>query len=337
MQKKIYEFLNLSERNYYIWKKTKHPLIISLFFKVFENENQLVDYVKNGTLPFFKDVKPVFDKKKYKKLLLQILNLSERNYYIWQNHPSKNKAINFVQQIISNEVEAEYFILHNNILNKKEISAFNHILNFISDPLGFSYHLSPEQFKINNVIKSNLNKNIFDLQNISNQSYQIISLKYCIFYSLFQISQVTHLCSNNLNLNNLNIIFAQHIISNCTKDTKLMSILTTVELSEIYSKILYRSIQITEFEIELFISLIANNNLMSLFDHIITVKDSNRQAQYFDSFLFFLICTKNLEPFDFYNKYCTIVYKYQKKYNLNIEKERIIFYHRIAEEIINKF
>ncbi len=323
MKKEISNFLNISERNYYIWKKQQHPMLISLLHILFSNESELNNYIQFNYLAIDSNsITQIVDKKKYKQLILQILNLSERNYYIWKNDENKSKAITIVQQAIRNEFEAQYFIDNNQLYTQNDFKNFEIILNFLVAPTNLVYQFSE---KTNYIIFNKLDaKRIQIDDNLTKEEYIMLMNRYFILQSFYDVTEIQK-CGKIEN-DNVRFLLAQTIINKFGKDDRLMDLLTTRELNQIQNNIFQNNFKLQNNNIFTLIDLIKNQQLYSLLHYIIGIEDSTKQIKYFDAFLFFLVSMNNLDPIDFYKNHKKHLYSRSKKYNLNLKENRIKFF-----------
>ena len=323
MKKEISNFLNISERNYYIWKKQQHPMLISLLHILFSNETELNNYIQFNYLAIDSNsITQIVDKKKYKQLILQILNLSERNYYIWKNDENKSKAITIVQQAIRNEFEAQYFIDNNQLYTQNDFKNFEIILDFLVAPTNLVYQFSE---KTNYIIFNKLDaKKIQIDDNLTKEEYIMLMNRYFILQSFYDVTEIQK-CGKIEN-DNVRFLLAQTTISKFGKDDTLMDLLTTRELNQIQNNIFQNNFKLQNNNIFTLIDLIKNQQLYSLLHYIIGIEDSTKQIKYFDAFLFFLVSMNNLDPIDFYKNYKKQLYLRSKKYNLNLKEHRIKFF-----------
>ena len=323
MKKEISNFLNISERNYYIWKKQQHPMLISLLHILFSNESELNNYIQFNYLAIDSNsITQIVDKKKYKQLILQILNLSERNYYIWKNDENKSKAITIVQQAIRNEFEAQYFIDNNQLYTQNDFKNFEIILDFLVAPTNLVYQFSE---KTNYIIFNKLDaKKIQIDDNLTKEEYIMLMNRYFILQSFYDVTEIQK-CGKIEN-DNVRFLLAQTTISKFGKDDTLMDLLTTRELNQIQNNIFQNNFKLQNNNIFTLIDLIKNQQLYSLLHYIIGIEDSTKQIKYFDAFLFFLVSINNLDPIDFYKNYKKQLYLRSKKYNLNLKEHRIKFF-----------
>lgn len=323
MKKEISNFLNISERNYYIWKKQQHPMLISLLHILFSNESELNNYIQFNYLAIDSNsITQIVDKKKYKQLILQILNLSERNYYIWKNDENKSKAITIVQQAIRNEFEAQYFIDNNQLYTQNDFKNFEIILDFLVAPTNLVYQFSE---KTNYIIFNKLDaKKIQIDDNLTKEEYIMLMNRYFILQSFYDVTEIQK-CGKIEN-DNVRFLLAQTTISKFGKDDTLMDLLTTRELNQIQNNIFQNNFKLQNNDIFTLINLIKNQQLYSLLHYIIGIEDSTKQIKYFDAFLFFLVSINNLDPIDFYKNYKKQLYLRSKKYNLNLKEHRIKFF-----------
>lgn len=323
MKKEISNFLNISERNYYIWKKQQHPMLISLLHILFSNETELNNYIQFNYLAIDSNsITQIVDKKKYKQLILQILNLSERNYYIWKNDENKSKAITIVQQAIRNEFEAQYFIDNNQLYTQNDFKNFEIILDFLVAPTNLVYQFSE---KTNYIIFNKLDaKKIQIDDNLTKEEYIMLMNRYFILQSFYDVTEIQK-CGKIEN-DNVRFLLAQTTISKFGKDDSLMDLLTTRELNQIQNNIFQNNFKLQNNDIFTLIDLIRNQQLYSLLHYIIGIEDSTKQIKYFDAFLFFLVSMNNLDPIDFYKNHKKHLYSRSKKYNLNLKENRIKFF-----------
>lgn len=323
MKKEISNFLNISERNYYIWKKQQHPMLISLLHILFSNETELNNYIQFNYLAIDSNsITQIVDKKKYKQLILQILNLSERNYYIWKNDENKSKAITIVQQAIRNEFEAQYFIDNNQLYTQNDFKNFEIILDFLVAPTNLVYQFSE---KTNYIIFNKLDaKKIQIDDNLTKEEYIMLMNRYFILQSFYDVTEIQK-CGKIEN-DNVRFLLAQTTISKFGKDDSLMDLLTTRELNQIQNNIFQNNFKLQNNDIFTLIDLIRNQQLYSLLHYIIGIEDSTKQIKYFDAFLFFLVTINNLDPIDFYKNHKKHLYSRSKKYNLNLKENRIKFF-----------
>ena len=323
MKKEISNFLNISERNYYIWKKQQHPMLISLLHILFSNESELNNYIQFNYLAIDSNsITQIVDKKKYKQLILQILNLSERNYYIWKNDENKSKAITIVQQAIRNEFEAQYFIDNNQLYTQNDFKNFEIILDYLVTPINVVYEFSE---KTNYIIFNKLDaKRIQIDDNLTKEEYIMLMNRYFILQSFYDVTEIQK-CGKIEN-DNVRFLLAQTTISKFGKDDTLMDLLTTRELNQIQNNIFQNNFKLQNNDIFTLINLIKNQQLYSLLHYIIGIEDSTKQIKYFDAFLFFLVSINNLDPIDFYKNYKKQLYLRSKKYNLNLKEHRIKFF-----------
>ena len=323
MKKEISNFLNISERNYYIWKKQQHPMLISLLHILFSNESELNNYIQFNYLAIDSNsITQIVDKKKYKQLILQILNLSERNFYIWKNDENKSKAITIVQQAIRNEFEAQYFIDNNQLYTQNDFKNFEIILDFLVAPTNLVYQFSE---KTNYIIFNKLDtKKIQIDDNLTKEEYIMLMNRYFILQSFYDVTEIQK-CGKIEN-DNVRFLLAQTTISKFGKDDKLMDLLTTRELNQIQNNIFQNNFKLQNNDIFTLIDLIRNQQLYSLLHYIIGIEDSTKQIKYFDAFLFFLVSMNNLDPIDFYKNHKKHLYSRSKKYNLNLKENRIKFF-----------
>ena len=323
MKKEISNFLNISERNYYIWKKQQHPMLISLLHILFSNESELNNYIQFNYLAIDSNsITQIVDKKKYKQLILQILNLSERNYYIWKNDENKSKAITIVQQAIRNEFEAQYFIDNNQLYTQNDFKNFEIILDYLVTPINVAYEFSE---KTNYIIFNKLDaKRIQIDDNLTKEEYIMLMNRYFILQSFYDVTEIQK-CGKIEN-DNVRFLLAQTTISKFGKDDTLMDLLTTRELNQIQNNIFQNNFKLQNNDIFTLIDLIRNQQLYSLLHYIIGIEDSTKQIKYFDAFLFFLVSINNLDPIDFYKNYKKQLYLRSKKYNLNLKEHRIKFF-----------
>ena len=323
MKKEISNFLNISERNYYIWKKQQHPMLISLLHILFSNETELNNYIQFNYLAIDSNsITQIVDKKKYKQLILQILNLSERNYYIWKNDENKSKAITIVQQAIRNEFEAQYFIDNNQLYTQNDFKDFEIILDYLVTPINVVYEFSE---KTNYIIFNKLDaKKIQIDDNLTKEEYIMLMNRYFILQSFYDVTEIQK-CGKIEN-DNVRFLLAQTTISKFGKDDTLMDLLTTRELNQIQNNIFQNNFKLQNNDIFTLINLIKNQQLYSLLHYIIGIEDSTKQIKYFDAFLFFLVSINNLDPIDFYKNYKKQLYLRSKKYNLNLKEHRIKFF-----------
>mgnify|MGYP005613175699 FL=1 len=323
MKKEISNFLNISERNYYIWKKQQHPMLISLLHILFSNESELNNYIQFNYLAIDSNsITQIVDKKKYKQLILKILNLSERNYYIWKNDENKSKAITIVQQAIRNEFEAQYFIVNNQLYTQNDFKDFEIILDYLVTPINVVYEFSE---KTNYIIFNKLDaKKIQIDDNLTKEEYIMLMNRYFILQSFYDVTEIQK-CGKIEN-DNVRFLLAQTTISKFGKDDSLMDLLTTRELNQIQNNIFQNNFKLQNNDIFTLINLIKNQQLYSLLHYIIGIEDSTKQIKYFDAFLFFLVSINNLDPIDFYKNYKKQLYLRSKKYNLNLKEHRIKFF-----------
>ena len=323
MKKEISNFLNISERNYYIWKKQQHPMLISLLHILFSNETELNNYIQFNYLAIDSNsITQIVDKKKYKQLILQILNLSERNFYIWKNDENKSKAITIVQQAIRNEFEAQYFIDNNQLYTQNDFKDFEIILDYLVTPINVVYEFSE---KTNYIIFNKLDtKKIQIDDNLTKEEYIMLMNRYFILQSFYDVTEIQK-CGKIEN-DNVRFLLAQTTISKFGKDDTLMDLLTTRELNQIQNNIFQNNFKLQNNDIFTLINLIKNQQLYSLLHYIIGIEDSTKQIKYFDAFLFFLVSINNLDPIDFYKNYKKQLYLRSKKYNLNLKEHRIKFF-----------
>ncbi len=323
MKKEISNFLNISERNYYIWKKQQHPMLISLLHILFSNESELNNYIQFNYLAIDSNsITQIVDKKKYKQLILQILNLSERNFYIWKNDENKSKAITIVQQAIRNEFEAQYFIDNNQLYTQNDFKNFEIILDFLVAPTNLVYQFSE---KTNYIIFNKLDtKKIQIDDNLTKEEYIMLMNRYFILQSFYDVTEIQK-CGKIEN-DNVRFLLAQTIINKFGKDDRLMDLLTTRELNQIQNNIFQNNFKLQNNNIFTLIDLIKNQQLYSLLHYIIGIEDSTKQIKYFDAFLFFLVSMNNLDPIDFYKNHKKHLYSRSKKYNLNLKENRIKFF-----------
>ena len=323
MKKEISNFLNISERNYYIWKKQQHPMLISLLHILFSNETELNNYIQFNYLAIDSNsITQIVDKKKYKQLILQILNLSERNYYIWKNDENKSKAITIVQQAIRNEFEAQYFIDNNQLYTQNDFKDFEIILDYLVTPINVVYEFSE---KTNYIIFNKLDaKRIQIDDNLTKEEYIMLMNRYFILQSFYDVTEIQK-CGKIEN-DNVRFLLAQTTISKFGKDDSLMDLLTTRELNQIQNNIFQNNFKLQNNDIFTLINLIKNQQLYSLLHYIIGIEDSTKQIKYFDAFLFFLVSMNNLDPIDFYKNHKKHLYSRSKKYNLNLKENRIKFF-----------
>lgn len=323
MKKEISNFLNISERNYYIWKKQQHPMLISLLHILFSNETELNNYIQFNYLAIDSNsITQIVDKKKYKQLILQILNLSERNYYIWKNDENKSKAITIVQQAIRNEFEAQYFIDNNQLYTQNDFKDFEIILDFLVGPTNLVYQFSE---KTNYIIFNKLDSKRIQIDdNLTKEEYIMLMNRYFILQSFYDVTEIQK-CGKIEN-DNVRFLLAQTTISKFGKDDTLMDLLTTRELNQIQNNIFQNNFKLQNNDIFTLINLIKNQQLYSLLHYIIGIEDSTKQIKYFDAFLFFLVSINNLDPIDFYTNHKKHLYSRSKKYNLNLKENRIKFF-----------
>ena len=323
MKKEISNFLNISERNYYIWKKQQHPMLISLLHILFSNESELNNYIQFNYLAIDSNsITQIVDKKKYKQLILQILNLSERNFYIWKNDENKSKAITIVQQAIRNEFEAQYFIDNNQLYTQNDFKNFEIILDFLVAPTNLVYQFSE---KTNYIIFNKLDaKRIQIDDNLTKEEYIMLMNRYFILQSFYDVTEIQK-CGKIEN-DNVRFLLAQTTISKFGKDDSLMDLLTTRELNQIQNNIFQNNFKLQNNDIFTLINLIKNQQLYSLLHYIIGIEDSTKQIKYFDAFLFFLLSMNNVDTIDFYKNYKKQLYLRSKKYNLNLKEHRIKFF-----------
>ena len=323
MKKEISNFLNISERNYYIWKKQQHPMLISLLHILFSNESELNNYIQFNYLAIDSNsITQIVDKKKYKQLILQILNLSERNFYIWKNDENKSKAITIVQQAIRNEFEAQYFIVNNQLYTQNDFKDFEIILDYLVTPINVAYEFSE---KTNYIIFNKLDaKRIQIDDNLTKEEYIMLMNRYFILQSFYDVTEIQK-CGKIEN-DNVRFLLAQTTISKFGKDDTLMDLLTTRELNQIQNNIFQNNFKLQNNDIFTLIDLIRNQQLYSLLHYIIGIEDSTKQIKYFDAFLFFLVSMNNLDPIDFYKNHKKHLYSRSKKYNLNLKENRIKFF-----------
>ena len=323
MKKEISNFLNISERNYYIWKKQQHPMLISLLHILFSNESELNNYIQFNYLAIDSNsITQIVDKKKYKQLILQILNLSERNFYIWKNDENKSKAITIVQQAIRNEFEAQYFIDNNQLYTQNDFKNFEIILDYLVTPINVVYEFSE---KTNYIIFNKLDaKRIQIDDNLTKEEYIMLMNRYFILQSFYDVTEIQK-CGKIEN-DNVRFLLAQTTISKFGKDDTLMDLLTTRELNQIQNNIFQNNFKLQNNNIFTLIDLIKNQQLYSLLHYIIGIEDSTKQIKYFDAFLFFLVSMNNLDPIDFYKNHKKHLYSRSKKYNLNLKENRIKFF-----------
>ena len=323
MKKEISNFLNISERNYYIWKKQQHPMLISLLHILFSNESELNNYIQFNYLAIDSNsITQILDKKKYKQLILKILNLSERNYYIWKNDENKSKAITIVQQAIRNEFEAQYFIDNNQLYTQNDFKDFEIILDYLVTPINVVYEFLE---KTNYIIFNKLDaKRIQIDDNLTKEEYIMLMNRYFILQSFYDVTEIQK-CGKIEN-DNVRFLLAQTIINKFGKDDRLMDLLTTRELNQIQNNIFQNNFKLQNNDIFTLINLIKNQQLYSLLHYIIGIEDSTKQIKYFDAFLFFLVSINNLDPIDFYKNYKKQLYLRSKKYNLNLKEHRIKFF-----------
>ena len=323
MKKEISNFLNISERNYYIWKKQQHPMLISLLHILFSNETELNNYIQFNYLAIDSNsITQIVDKKKYKQLILQILNLSERNFYIWKNDENKSKAITIVQQAIRNEFEAQYFIDNNQLYTQNDFKNFEIILDFLVAPTNLVYQFSE---KTNYIIFNKLDtKKIQIDDNLTKEEYIMLMNRYFILQSFYDVTEIQK-CGKIEN-DNVRFLLAQTTISKFGKNDSLMDLLTTRELNQIQNNIFQNNFKLQNNDIFTLIDLIRNQQLYSLLHYIIGIEDSTKQIKYFDAFLFFLVSINNLDPIDFYTNHKNHLYSRSKKYNLNLKENRIKFF-----------
>ena len=323
MKKEISNFLNISERNYYIWKKQQHPMLISLLHILFSNESELNNYIQFNYLAIDSNsITQIVDKKKYKQLILQILNLSERNFYIWKNDENKSKAITIVQQAIRNEFEAQYFIVNNQLYTQNDFKDFEIILDYLVTPINVAYEFSE---KTNYIIFNKLDaKRIQIDDNLTKEEYIMLMNRYFILQSFYDVTEIQK-CVKIEN-DNVRFLLAQTIINKFGKDDTLMDLLTTRELNQIQNNIFQNNFKLQNNNIFTLIDLIKNQQLYSLLHYIIGIEDSTKQIKYFDAFLFFLVSMNNLDPIDFYKNHKKHLYSRSKKYNLNLKENRIKFF-----------
>lgn len=325
MKKEISNFLNISERNYYIWKKQQHPMLISLLHILFSNGSKLNTYIQINYLGIDSNsITQIVDKKKYKQLILQILNLSERNYYIWKNDENKSKAITIVQQAIRNEFEAQYFIDNNQLYSQNDFKNFEIILDYLVTPINVVYEFSE---KTNYMIFNKLEAKriqIDDNLNLPKEEYIMLMNKYFIFQSFYDVAEIQKYYK--IGNDNIRFLLAQTIINKFGKDDKLMDLLTSRELNQIQSNIFQNNFKLQNNDIFTLINLIQHQQLYSLLHYIIGIEDSTKQIKYFDAFLFFLVSINNLDPIDFYKNHKKHLYSRSKKYNLNLKENRIKFF-----------
>ena len=331
MKKEISNFLNISERNYYIWKKQQHPMLISLLHILFSNETELNNYIQFNYLAIDSNsITQIVDKKKYKQLILQILNLSERNYYIWKNDENKSKAITIVQQAIRNEFEAQYFIDNNQLYTQNDFKNFEIILDFLVAPTNLVYQFSE---KTNYIIFNKLDaKKIQIDDNLTKEEYIMLMNRYFILQSFYDVTEIQK-CGKIEN-DNVRFLLAQTTISKFGKDDSLMDLLTTRELNQIQNNIFQNNFKLQNNDIFTLIDLIRNQQLYSLLHYIIGIEDSTKQIKYFDAFLFFLVSINNLDPIDFYKNHKKHLYSRSKKYNLNLKENRIKFFIDIYNSLL---
>ena len=331
MKKEISNFLNISERNYYIWKKQQHPMLISLLHILFSNESELNNYIQFNYLAIDSNsITQIVDKKKYKQLILQILNLSERNYYIWKNDENKSKAITIVQQAIRNEFEAQYFIDNNQLYTQNDFKNFEIILDFLVAPTNLVYQFSE---KTNYIIFNKLDaKKIQIDDNLTKEEYIMLMNRYFILQSFYDVTEIQK-CGKIEN-DNVRFLLAQTTISKFGKDDSLMDLLTTRELNQIQNNIFQNNFKLQNNDIFTLINLIKNQQLYSLLHYIIGIEDSTKQIKYFDAFLFFLVTINNLDPIDFYKNHKKHLYSRSKKYNLNLKENRIKFFIDIYNSLL---
>ena len=331
MKKEISNFLNISERNYYIWKKQQHPMLISLLHILFSNETELNNYIQFNYLAIDSNpITQIVDKKKYKQLILQILNLSERNYYIWKNDDNKSKAITIVQQAIRNEFEAQYFIDNNQLYTQNDFKNFEIILDFLVAPTNLVYQFSE---KTNYIIFNKLDaKKIQIDDNLTKEEYIMLMNRYFILQSFYDVTEIQK-CGKIEN-DNVRFLLAQTIINKFGKDDRLMDLLTTRELNQIQNNIFQNNFKLQNNNIFTLIDLIKNQQLYSLLHYIIGIEDSTKQIKYFDAFLFFLVTINNLDPIDFYKNHKKHLYSRSKKYNLNLKENRIKFFIDIYNSLL---
>ena len=260
--------------------------------------------------------------EKYKQLILQILNLSERNYYIWKNDENKSKAITIVQQAIRNEFEAQYFIDNNQLYTQNDFKNFEIILDFLVAPTNLVYQFSE---KTNYIIFNKLDaKKIQIDDNLTKEEYIMLMNRYFILQSFYDVTEIQK-CGKIEN-DNVRFLLAQTTISKFGKDDSLMDLLTTRELNQIQNNIFQNNFKLQNNNIFTLIDLIRNQQLYSLLHYIIGIEDSTKQIKYFDAFLFFLVSINNLDPIDFYKNYKKQLYLRSKKYNLNLKEHRIKFF-----------
>ncbi|AYJ77749.1 hypothetical protein [Aliarcobacter cryaerophilus] len=331
MKKEISNFLNISERNYYIWKKQQHPMLISLLHILFSNESELNNYIQFNYLAIDSNsITQILDKKKYKQLILKILNLSERNYYIWKNDENKSKAITIVQQAIRNEFEAQYFIDNNQLYTQNDFKDFEIILDYLVTPINVVYEFSE---KTNYIIFNKLDaKRIQIDDNLTKEEYIMLMNRYFILQSFYDVTEIQK-CGKIEN-DNVRFLLAQTTISKFGKDDTLMDLLTTRELNQIQNNIFQNNFKLQNNDIFTLINLIKNQQLYSLLHYIIGIEDSTKQIKYFDAFLFFLVTINNLDPIDFYKNHKKHLYSRSKKYNLNLKENRIKFFIDIYNSLL---
>lgn len=336
MKKEISNFLNLSERNYYIWKKDKHPKLISLLHEVFKTENELNSYIDFDFLP--NDIGPqsvILDRKKYKKLILEILNLSERNYYIWKNDDTKSKAITIVERVIFDEFEAQFFIETGKINCNNDFNKHQNILDFFVNPSNLHYSLVHEEFKIDNMINNKLNHNNipFENEDMAKEEYVMMMNRYCILQSLKDVAEIRKL--GEIKNNDVRLLLAKQIFKKFGQDDRLMDLLTVRELNQFHCNILENNFKLSVEEIQILLDLISNNELYVLLNHIIRIEDKNTQIKYFDAYLFFIAAILNYDPICFYAQYRKIIYSTLKKYNLNQKENRVAFFINVHKQLFD--
>lgn len=331
MKKEISNFLNISERNYYIWKNKQHPKLISLLHILFTSESELNSYTQFNYLAITPQSPiGICDKKKYKQLILKILNLSERNYYIWQNDSKKSKIIDVCKKAIQNEFEAQYFLDNNQLYSSGCNQNFERILDFLVTPTNLTYQLSQ---KTVNMIFNGLDPHIIMVQNeddLTREDYIMLMSKYCILQSFDDVATIHKTAATGND--NVRFLLAQTILGKFGQDDKLMDYLTTRELNQIQNNILQNNFKLQNDDILKLIDLIQSQQLYSLLHFLIGIEDSATQIKYFDAFLFFLVAINNFEPIEFYTNYKKQLYLYCKKNNTNRKENRVLFFLNIFNQ-----
>lgn len=277
MKKELSNFINITTRTYFNWKRNHHKNIILIINKIFYDKEDINLWKKYKILPYFKYFNNLEEDntKEYRILLCKILGIKESSYYSWKKGRYSNIILLF-NQIFRNKENIGYWLKNKEfeLLNNKNksshyIDILNELnnLNFCND--NFNEKNSTFLFKSIN-LNSFQNLSLISLNpEILNLTEENIQLKLINSINITQLTQTNHY-----------IKYINSIKKYSSKELKYF-----FSLSNIYQMFLY---SIKNTDINLFtkvVFLVYKNNknkiktFLNYLDEILNYKKTNNQFE----------------------------------------------------------